>query len=84
MLAFSSPIPHWAKPIKEEIANEEELQELIARIQHGEAIGPLSFKSGLIFFKNRIYLRAQSPLTRAIIHEFHSGSHEGFHKMWHR
>lgn len=51
MLAFSSPIPHWDEPIKEEIANEEELQELIARIQQGEAIGPWSFKSGLIFFK---------------------------------
>jgi hypothetical protein len=29
-------------------------------------------------------VKAQSPLTKAIIHEFHSGSHEGFHKTWHR
>jgi hypothetical protein len=83
-MALSSPVPNWVEPIKEEISREKELQDLVARIQQGEAIGPWSLKLGLIFFKDRIYLRAQSPLTKAIIQEVHSGSHEGFHKMWHR
>jgi hypothetical protein len=83
-MALSSTVPNWVEPIKEEISCEKELQELVARIQQGEAVGPWSLKSGLIFFKDRIYLRAQSPLTKAIIQEIHSGSHEGFHKMWNR
>jgi len=82
--AISTPIPHWIEPIQEEILQEKELQDLVLKIQQGEALGPWSYKSGLIFFKGRIYLRPQSTLTKEIIHELHSGSHEGFHKMWHR
>jgi hypothetical protein len=74
-MALSSPVPNWVEPIKEEISREKELQDLVARIQQGEAIGPWSLKLGLIFFKDRIYLRAQSPLTKAIIQEVQSGSH---------
>ena len=39
-MALLSPVPNWVKPIKEEISRERELQELVARIQQGEAIGP--------------------------------------------
>jgi hypothetical protein len=81
---ISSPIPQWIEPIKEEVAHDKELQNLVTLINKGEAVGPWSYKSGVIFFKGRIYLRAQSVLTKAIIQELHSGSHEGFHKMWHR
>jgi hypothetical protein len=82
--ALSSPLPQWIEPIKEEVAREPELQQLVKRIQDEEALGPWSYKTGLIFYKDRIYLRSNSPLTTAIIHEFHSGTHEGFNKMWHR
>jgi hypothetical protein len=81
---ISTPIPHWIEPIQKEILQEKELQDLVQNIQQGEASGYWSYKSGLIFFKGRIYLRFQSPLTKEIIHEFHSGFHEGFRKMWHR
>lgn len=72
VLAPSSPIPHWVEPIKEEIAQDKELQDLVQRIQHGEAIGPWNYKSGLVFYKGQIYLRAQSRLTKAIIQELQS------------
>jgi hypothetical protein len=57
---------------------------LVKLITKGEAIGPWSYTYCLIFFKGRIYLWPNSPFIQAIIHEFHSGSHEGFAKMWHR
>ena len=56
----------------------------MAKIQQGEAIDLWSLKLGLIFFKNCICLHAQSHLTKAIIQEVHSVSHEGFHKVLHR
>jgi hypothetical protein len=49
LTAISIPIPHWVEPIKEEVAQDTELQGLIKRIQQGEAIGPWSYKSGLVF-----------------------------------
>lgn len=61
---------------------EPELQSLAKNIQDGEAIGPWSFKSGIFFYKDRIYLWPNSPLTQQIISEFHAGTHEGFHKNW--
>jgi hypothetical protein len=84
ILALSSPHPQWIEPIKVEIATELELQQLVSRIRQGEVLDPWSYRSRLIFFKDRIYLWANSPLTHAIIQKFHTGSHEGFHKMWHR
>jgi hypothetical protein len=84
LASLSFPIPHWVEPIKDEINQEDELQQMVRNIQQGTLAGPWSFKMGLIFYKDRIYIRPQSPLTHAIIKEFHAGSHEGFHKMWHR
>ena len=81
---ISSPIPQWIEPIKKEVGQDKELQNLVTLINKGEAVGPWNYKSGVICFKGRIYLRAQLVLTKAIIQELHSGSHEGFHKMWHR
>jgi hypothetical protein len=37
-------------------------------------------QGGLIYFKNRIYLKAESPTAAAIIAEFHNSTHEGYHK----
>ncbi|XP_062153129.1 uncharacterized protein LOC133861362 [Alnus glutinosa] len=84
LTTLSLPVPHWVEPIKEEIKQEDELKKMVENIQQGTASRSWGFKFGLIFYQDRIYLRPQSLLTKAIIHEFHSGSHEGFHKMWHR
>lgn len=51
---ISSPIPQWLEPIKEEVAQEKELQALVGLIKRGEAVGPWSYKSRVIFFKGRI------------------------------
>jgi hypothetical protein len=37
-------------------------------------------QAGLIYFKNRIYLKSASPIAATIIAEFHNSTHEGYHK----
>jgi len=53
-------------------------------ITDDEAIGPWEYKGGLVYFKNIIYLASDSPLVPTIINEYHSSTHEGFHKTLHR
>lgn len=84
VFALCMPLPLWSDSIREEVRNELELQTLEKKIQAGEAIGPWSIKFGIIFYKDKIYLRATSPLTQLIISEFHARTYEGFHKTWQR
>jgi hypothetical protein len=46
--------------------------------------GPWHVHSGIIYFKNKIYLAAKSSLTPTIIVEFHNATHEGYHKSLQR
>jgi len=46
--------------------------------------GPWHVHSGIIYFKNKIYLAAKSSLTPTIIAEFHNATHEGYHKSLQR
>jgi len=80
LMAFSVPVPHWIEPIQHEVQHYPDLQALTARIQQNEAVGPWHLQAGLIYFKNRVYLKAESPSTGAIIAEFHNSTHEGYHK----
>jgi hypothetical protein len=84
LAAISHPIPHWLEPIQEEVATKPQLQELVRKIEEDEAVGPWEYKGGLIYFKNRIYLEGNSTLIPMIIREYHSSTHEGFHKTIHR
>ncbi len=79
-MALSAPIPHWIEPIQQEVLHDPDLQASAARIQQNEEVGPWRMQGGLIYFKNRIYLKAESPTAAAIIAEFHNSTHEGYHK----
>jgi hypothetical protein len=80
LMALSQPIPHWIEPIQSEVQQDPVLQALEEKIRKDEAVGPWHIHAGLIYFKNKIYLKADSPLTEAIIAEFHNNTHEGYHK----
>ena len=75
--AISEPVPRWLDSIKEEITTNPELQRLVKLCENDEAVGPWSFRDGVLFFKGRIYLAADSPLIPTIIGEFHCAAHEG-------
>lgn len=78
------PLPLWSDTIRKDVTEDAELQNLKKNIEARAAIGPWSIKAGMIFYKDRIYLKSTSPLTKLIISEFHAGTHEGFHKTWQR
>jgi len=80
LVAFSQPLPRWVVPIQEEIIGDQELLDLISSISRGDTVGPWSYKEGLLFYKNRIYLKPNSQLTQTIIEEFHKNTHEGYRK----
>uniref|UniRef100_A0A2N9HAC2 Integrase catalytic domain-containing protein n=1 Tax=Fagus sylvatica TaxID=28930 RepID=A0A2N9HAC2_FAGSY len=84
LMAFSSPVPHWVDAIQEEQQVRSQLQQLIQRVQSGEAVGPWEVRDGLLLFKDRIYVDTDSPLKQDIINQFHASSHEGFHKTFQR
>jgi hypothetical protein len=56
------------------------LQGLVKRIQEDEAVGPWLYQSGLLFFKDRIVVKATSPIAHTILEEFHNSAHEGYQK----
>jgi hypothetical protein len=84
LMALSAPIPHWIEPIQQEVLHDPDLQALAARIQQNKEVGPWRIQAGLIYFKNRIYLKAESPTAAPIIAEFHNSTHEGYHKSLQR
>jgi hypothetical protein len=58
--ALSLLIPHCVGPIKEEVLQEEKLQNMVRSIQQDTVVGPWSFKSELIFYQDRSYLFTHS------------------------
>ena len=50
----------------------------------GETIGPWQYREGVLFFKNRLYILANSKLIPDIIGQFHSSAHEGHQKTLQR
>lgn len=84
LAAISTPILVWLDMMKKEVQRNPKLQHLVKLHQQGETVGPWEFKEGILHFKNRIYLVADSPLVPLIIEEMHSSAPEGFHKTLQR
>jgi len=84
LIAISQPVPQWVEPIQHEVQSEPLLRELVEKIQAGDMQGPWHVHSGVIYFKNRIYLASTSALTPTIIAEFHNATHEGYNKTLQR
>lgn len=84
LLALSTPFPRWLTTIQEEVAANSKLQKMAQNIQQGQAMGPWGYKEGVIFFKNKIFLLKDSPSIPMIMNQFHSSTHEGYHKTIHR
>jgi hypothetical protein len=68
--ALSQPLHDWIESIQEEILSFFSLQALQKIIQDEEVVGSWEFKAELIFFKNHIFLKDDSPLTKDIIRLF--------------
>ncbi|CAM8908453.1 unnamed protein product [Rhodiola kirilowii] len=84
LAAISMPQLQLFEDIKAHTAASSNLQDLIHRINSNEAAGPWSYKDGLLFFKNRVYLLSDSPLIQSITSALHNQGHEGYQKTLHR
>jgi hypothetical protein len=81
-VAISGPLPNWLEVIKEEVGKDSSLQELIKKVEEGEALGPWNYKDVILFYKDRIYLLENSVLLATILEQMHGGFHEGYHKTF--
>jgi len=66
LLAITQPVLQWIEPLHAEGNHDEVLQGLVKRIQEDEAVGQWFYQSGL-FFKDRISVKATSPIAHAIL-----------------
>lgn len=80
LMTFSLPIHNWLESIRTENASNPRTQELIKRVEEGEALGPWKVQGEILYFKNKIYLDKDSELVDLIMEQFHCSTHEGFHK----
>jgi hypothetical protein len=70
--------------IKEDIQGNDEVKELVWKVQDGEALGPWQYMEGLLLYNDRIFLADQFSLIPTIIEQIHVGFHEGYHKTFQR
>lgn len=70
--------------LREEVNSQPVLASLRDKIIHGEMPREWSAKDGLIFYKERAYLAADSVLVNEVVAGFHSFAHEGVQKTMDR
>jgi len=76
LLALSKPVPHWIETVQRDPT----LIALAEKIKQNVVRGPWHLHARLIYFKDRVYLKATSPIIAAIITEFQNSMHEGYQK----
>ena len=84
LVAISAPILHWLDAVREEQGKSTLVQAIVQWVHDDDVMGPWELRDGLLLFKDRLYLPANSTLKHDIIQQFHNGSHEGFHKTLRR
>lgn len=80
LFRISIVVPQWIKNVKEEMATNMCLKELIQKRLDEQLSTKWSVKDGVLFFRNKIYLDKTSELIPVILSEMHSSSHEGNEK----
>eukprot|EP00253_Pinus_taeda_P017399 PITA_17399 len=80
--------PDWINEAREEWKNDEEVGELIRKLQQDSStFDTLSWKNDSLWYKGRLYLCTNSQLKQKILLELHAsplGGHSGFSKTYHR
>lgn len=69
--------------IKEDIQGNDEVKELVWKVQDREALGPWQYMEGLLC-NERIFLADHFSLIPTIIEKIYGTFHEGYHKTFQR
>lgn len=84
LLALSMPQVDLFDDIRQEQQQSPKIQQLIAALHDNSAAPNWSFKQGLLFFKDRVYIHPQSPSIPLVMAAIHNQGHEGYQKTLHR
>lgn len=58
--------------LKSELARRQDLQPLINKVRDGEALGPWEFQDDVLWYKNKLFISAESPLMATIVSFVHN------------
>jgi hypothetical protein len=83
-VAVLGPVLNWLEIVKKEVGKDPALQEFIKKVREGEAFGHWEFRDGLLYYKDQIYLPANSALLTTILKKIHGNFHEGYYKTYKR
>ena len=88
LCAISIIQPDWINEAREEWKNDEEVWELIRKLQQDSSTSDtFSWQNDLLWYKDHLYLCQNSQLKQKILMELHTsplGGHSGFLKTYHR
>ena len=88
LLAISFSMSQWLEELKNEHANDADIQHKLTQLKEGvEDLTQFTQHGGLLFFKGRFYLSPQSLLKSKVLSHLHDsplGGHAGFHKTYQR
>lgn len=86
--ALTLPLASWLSTLRFDYTTSPELIKLQDQFCKGQLDSSIySMRDGLIFYKNRIFVPAKSPIQDILMELMHSsplGGHSGFHKTYHR
>lgn len=87
-LAISVPHIDFITKFKEQLVADDELQKLVAQVQHKhDVFTEFQLRDGLLFVKGKLFIPSASPLKHTLLEEFHSssiGGHSGVHRTYGR
>lgn len=72
LLGLSFPHLAWMDELKSELARRQDLQPLINKVRDGEALGPWEFQDDVLWYKNKLFISAESPLMATIVSFVHN------------
>lgn len=76
LCTISLPQLAWVDDLKNEISKQQDLQQLVTKVREGEELGPWEFWDDVLWYKNRMFIIPNSPLTATIISFIHNSCHE--------
>ena len=77
MLAVSTCTPTWLEEVTEEYLLDEKASKLLAELTISKSVGPFSLAQGIIHFKGRIWLHANSKLKKKVLQALHASAVAG-------
>lgn len=78
LMAVCSPTTTWVDTVRQEYADNSDLQGLRQQFEKGELdLSLYTSHDGLLFYKGSIYLASSSPLRHTVLQQLHEKAQQG-------